>query len=137
MRRTLERTVPPWFLLFLLLPSTSLPAEAPFVRGDLDGADGVSITDPIALLGFLVQGSAAPACADAADANNDSRVDVTDPIYTFGFLFLGGPAFEAPYPECGIDAGPADLLGCGPGACPRRAGIPPGRELRMADHSNG
>jgi hypothetical protein len=83
-----------------------------FVRGNSNGDGAVNISDPSFTLGFLFLGGPEPRCLDAADANNDSLVNIADPSFTLNFLFLGGPAIPAPYPECGIDAGPADLLGC-------------------------
>jgi hypothetical protein len=52
----------------------------------------------------------------AANTNGDRAVDLSDAVYLLGHLFLGGPAPQAPYPECGL-GGPATLeadqkLGC-------------------------
>ncbi|MBI4600385.1 MAG: hypothetical protein HY721_00350 [Planctomycetes bacterium] len=55
---------------------------------------------------------------DAADSDNNSALQITDPVYTLNFLFKGGPEIPTPFPECGFDVGPPDLLGCNPCACP-------------------
>ena len=94
------------------------PAPGDFVRGNANADLRVDISDAIFTLGYLFLGSGEPICLDAADSNNDSLINITDPIYSLNFLFLGGPAIPPPYPECGSDAGPTDLLGCGEGACP-------------------
>ena len=52
----------------------NLPEEPPargFRRGDADSSGDLSITDGIAVLGYLFLGSAEPACLDAADTDDD------------------------------------------------------------------
>jgi hypothetical protein len=93
--------------------------EQGFVRGNSNNDDEVNISDAVYTLGFLFLGRPAPVCLDAADSNNDSAINITDPIYALNFLFLGGPIIPPPFPLCGLDEGPDDLLGCGPAAsCP-------------------
>ncbi len=59
--------------------------------GDVNLDYEVSISDPIALLGYLFQGSRI-ACLPAADFNEDRRVDISDAIAILSSLFLGGTA---------------------------------------------
>jgi hypothetical protein len=95
-----------------------LSRDHEFVRGNANADQRVDLSDSVFTLGYLFLGSNEPICLDAADANNDSALNITDAIFALSFLFLGGPPIPPPYPECGIDIGPADLLGCGEGACP-------------------
>ncbi len=91
---------------------TSPPAGGgKFVRGNMNGEEGVNIADPISLLGFLFIGGKAPACEDAADANDDGKLDLSDATYTLNYLFLGGPAPRPPFPQLGTDP-TADGLSC-------------------------
>jgi hypothetical protein len=55
--------------------------------------------------------SAAPACLDAADGNDDGALGLTDAIYVLSHLFLGGPAPPPPFPAPGADPTP-DGLDC-------------------------
>ena len=56
------------------------------------------------MLAFLFSGGVAPACGDAADANDDGRVDISDAVAVLGHLFLGAPEPPAPGPRtCGSD----------------------------------
>ena len=103
----------------------STVADYEFVRANSNNDDKVDIADPVFTLAYLFGQGDAPNCFDAADANNDGKVDVADPIYTLGYLFGGGPQPPPPFPECGIDAGPEDLLDCNPCSCgPYTAGDP-------------
>ncbi len=89
-----------------------------FVRGNSNNDARVDLSDSVYTLSFLFSGGPTPVCMDAADSNNDSKVDISDPVYSLNFLFLGGPAIPPPYPLCGFDVGPVDLLGCNECACP-------------------
>jgi ELWxxDGT repeat protein len=90
------------------------PPRAPsFLRGDANGDGLIDISDPVSTLGWLFLGSAAPACAAAANPNGDAEVDISDATYLLGHLFLGGPAPLAPFPGCGSGELPSDAgLGC-------------------------
>jgi len=92
--------------------------EFAFVRGNSNTDGRVDISDSVFTLNWLFLGGPDPLCMDALDANNSSLIDITDPIFTLNFLFLGGPTIPPPFPECGFDRGPPDLLGCTPCACP-------------------
>lgn len=93
------------------------PPEGEFRRGDVDDSGALSITDPIALLGYLFLGADEPACFDAADADDDGKLLITDPIRILGYLFLGSAPPPAPGPSaCGTDP-VADALPECTGAC--------------------
>jgi hypothetical protein len=89
-----------------------------FHRGDLDGSGSLEVTDPIRGLRALFLGGEQPACAEAADANNDARIDITDMIDLLEYLFRGGPAPATPGPPpgaCNQDPDPRGSpgdLGC-------------------------
>ena len=59
--------------------------------GDVNADGFVNISDPIALLGFLFQGTSI-GCIEAADSNGDKAVDLSDAIHILVFLFGGGPS---------------------------------------------
>ncbi len=89
-----------------------LVGEFEFARGNSNSDSAVNIADSIFTLDYLFSDGPVPNCFDAADANNDSGIDIADPIYTLAYLFSDGPIFPAPFPQCGLDSGPIDLLGC-------------------------
>ncbi len=89
----------------------------PFVRGDVDGAGEIDITDGIYILNFLfVDPSLALGCEDAADVDDNGELEITDGIALLSHLFLGGAPPKAPYPNPGLDPTPdgagAAHLGC-------------------------
>lgn len=86
-------------------------ALGPFIRGDVDGLQGVDITDPIFLRGFLFLGDSDVPCQDAADANDDGKLDISDVVYLLSSLFTGAKEPNEPYPQAGVDP-TADSLGC-------------------------
>ena len=102
----------PW-----MIPSIAFLAGAPliaqesqvFLRGDSNSDGIVDISDAIATLGFLFQGSGGVQCPAAADINDDGAVDVSDPIVLLDFLFRGGNVIPAPYPACAPDPDPEGL----------------------------
>jgi hypothetical protein len=89
-----------------------------FHRGDIDGSGVLDLADPIRGLSALFAGGEQPACAEAADANNDARIDLTDMIAVLNYLFRGGtpPAAPGPPPApCDWDPDPRGSpgdLGC-------------------------
>jgi spore coat protein H len=85
--------------------------ETPFIRGDVTADGALAIDDPVALLGHLFLGSAAPTCLDAADVDDSGDLDLNDPMFLIRHLFLGGDPPPEPYSACGLDATP-DSLGC-------------------------
>jgi hypothetical protein len=49
-------------------------------------------------------------CDDAMDANDSGGVDIADASYLGAFLFGGGPPVNPPWPTCGTDGVPDELL---------------------------
>ena len=86
------------------------------VRGEIDGASGINISDVIFLLGYLFLGNSEPACLDATDVDDDGVVDLTDPIRLLGYLFLGSQPPPPPFPTCEEDP-TDDALGCAASVC--------------------
>ena len=83
-----------------------------FYRGDSNGDDRVTISDPVFTLLALFLGVEQPSCADAADADDNGALDMADPIYLLRFLFQGGAPVPPPgVQEIGPDPTP-DALGC-------------------------
>ncbi|MCA8960345.1 MAG: dockerin type I repeat-containing protein [Planctomycetes bacterium] len=94
-----------------------LAGEGEFARGDSNDDGVVDISDVVFALEYLfVFGPIIP-CFDAADVNNDSVVDISDSVYLLAYLFIFGPPPPAPFPACGSDVGPIDLLSCEESAC--------------------
>lgn len=94
-------------------------AQDEFRRGDVDGDGNVNpVVDADYLLRSLfVPGAPAPACQDAADANDDSAVDISDAIRILAWGFVFGPPLPAPgSDDCGPDL-TADGLTCSYSAC--------------------
>jgi hypothetical protein len=88
-----------------------IPPRVPFVRGDTNHDGAVDITDAISTLGFLFLGQRAPACEDAADADDRGTLEITDAVYILNFLFSGGPEPAPPHDAAGEDP-TEDALGC-------------------------
>jgi hypothetical protein len=96
--------------------------EEEFVRGDANSDGNINLTDGIVVLNYLFLGQAAPACMDAADADDTGagNPSLTDAVIIFNWLFLGGPAPQPPSPgeasydpgDCGPDPTPDDGMDC-------------------------
>jgi len=80
-------------------------------NGDVNGDNGIDLSDAVYNLAFLFQGGPAllPFCVAAGpkeeecatmngDVNGDNGIDLSDAIYSLAFSFQGGPA---PVPICG------------------------------------
>jgi len=103
-------------------PSGVDPAPARFVRGDADSSGAIDLTDAVMVLSYLFLGGAAPACMDAADADDadSGQPTITDAIVILNWLFLGSKAPAQPSPrlaayrgvECGPDPTPEDDIDC-------------------------
>lgn len=93
--------------IFRIVGSTP-PVE--FIRGDIDGADGVDLHDAVTLLAHLLSGAPAPGCMAAADVNADDTVDISDVSTLLGYIFRVVPVLPAPFPHCGVD--PSGVLDC-------------------------
>ena len=87
-------------------PDPVLRPAVSFIRGDANGDGAVDIADPVATLGFLFLGDAAPGCLEAANTNDDGEVDISDAVHTLNYLFVGGAPIPPPFPEKGTDPTP-------------------------------
>jgi hypothetical protein len=58
--------------------------------GDANLDRAFDISDPVAVISYLLQGGIRPACSAAADYNTDGRLDIADAISMLTALFLGG-----------------------------------------------
>ncbi len=88
------------------------PADALFVRGDIDADRDTGLTDAIVLIDYLFLGGLRPPCDDAADVDDNAALELTDAVYLISYLFLGGEPPPAPsFHPCGPDA-TKDALDC-------------------------
>jgi hypothetical protein len=87
--------------------------HAPFIRGDANRNGEVDVSDAVAMLDYLFQGSSNldGDCLAAADANADQALDISDPIFILNYLFLGGTEPPAPFPAEGL-ASEESVLDC-------------------------
>ena len=82
-----------------------------FRRGDLDGVEGLGVTDALIILNSMIFGiEPAFDCEDVLDVDDDGRVNITDPIVILRYQFQGGPAPAEPFESCSEDPTPVDLL---------------------------
>jgi hypothetical protein len=92
---------------------------ADFIRtADVDGSGDVSLSDAVFLLNYLTLGGPPPACADAADVNDDGVLSLEDALFICCSptpLWIGGLDPRPPR-ECGPDPTP-DRLGCEQSTC--------------------
>ena len=83
-----------------------------FLRGDSDSNNLLNLADAIYTATWLYSDGNAPACLDAADANDDGSLDISDPLYTLLYLFAGSAPPPFPFPLSGEDPTFLDNLGC-------------------------
>ncbi len=106
------KIIPKDIPLFYPFEDTEIQALMPFIRGDANNDGVLSITDPIALLGYLFLGKEKPICEDAADSNDDGKIGLTDAVYVLNYLFSGGA--QPPEPQADsltkLDTTPDDFL---------------------------
>ncbi|MBK7091751.1 MAG: M4 family metallopeptidase [bacterium] len=70
----------------------SLVVAAPYVCGDADGSDEVTISDAVFLINYVFGGGPAPDPLLAADADCSLSVNISDAVLLISFIFGGGPA---------------------------------------------
>ncbi|HAK93927.1 MAG TPA: hypothetical protein DCM87_02675 [Planctomycetes bacterium] len=93
------------------VPRFRLADGAPYrLRAAADGA--VDIADAIFALSYLFAEGIAPACLDAADANDSGAIDIADAIALLSHLFADAGPLKPPFGECGVDP-TADDMDCG------------------------
>ena len=68
----------------------------PWLCGDVNSDDEVSIFDVTALIAYLYLGGEPPTPMEAADVNNDGVVNIFDVTALIAYLYLGGPAPNCP-----------------------------------------
>ncbi len=61
-------------------------------RGDLDADGHISISDVVALIGFIFAAGAAPDPLALADTDCSGEISVGDVVYLIGYIFGSGPA---------------------------------------------
>jgi hypothetical protein len=66
------------------------------MRGDVDGAEGIQISDPIYLIDYLFRGGPPPFCPEQGDTDNNGRINIADLTFLVDYLFRSGP----PPPPC-------------------------------------
>ncbi len=87
-----------------------------FIRGDANHDGRVNVADAMMIMMTLADASTATSCPESLDVNPDGQVDLADAIDLLTHVYLGGPAPDAPYPEC--NSMPGMQLGCSTLACP-------------------
>lgn len=78
-----------------------------YIRGDANHDESLDISDPIAVLFFLiVPGSQAPYCEPLADSDGDGSLEFNDPLNILRYLLLGAflppPLSEEEIDECSL-----------------------------------
>jgi Dockerin type I domain len=82
-----------------------------FVRGDVTLDQRIDLSDVVALLVYLTQGTPI-SCDDAADANDDGTIDFVDPVRLIHYLFADERGAIAGVPGRGATDSTPDDLGC-------------------------
>ena len=72
-----------------------------FIRGDTNADGSVTVTDAVVLFGELFGSIPVGPCPRSGDLNNDGLRNISDVITLLMSLLSDGPAFIAPYPNCG------------------------------------
>ncbi len=108
----MKRNLVPFFgsmIAFLFMSASDGFSQAHFLRGDSNHDRVVDLSDAIFTVRYLFEAGGRPACADAADVDDNGKLDMADVVRTLSFLFAGGPPPEAPYPIFEGDPTPDDL----------------------------
>jgi hypothetical protein len=66
--------------------------KPPYVCGDADGNDEVSISDAVYIINFIFGGGPAPTPLEAADVDCSGNVSISDSVFIINFIFGGGAA---------------------------------------------
>jgi len=86
---------------------------ATFRRGELDGVDGLGVTDALLILHQFIFGVETRFdCEDILDVDDDGVINLTDPIVILRYQFQGGPSPVEPFDACGLDSTPDPLSEC-------------------------
>jgi len=60
------------------------------LRGNVDGAGDINVSDLTYLVTYLFQGGANPACLEEADIDGSTAINISDLTYLVAYLFQGG-----------------------------------------------
>lgn len=64
----------------------------PYVYGDADGNDIVTISDAVYLISYIFAGGPGPSPSAAGDADCSLIISIGDAVYLISYIFAGGPA---------------------------------------------
>lgn len=81
-----------------------------FVRGNVDGHDGVNLADALTLLAYVLAQGPEPECLAAADVDADGVIGISDVTDLLAYVFGALPQLPPPFPYCGLDR--TSPLGC-------------------------
>lgn len=74
---------------FTTINVTLLPAEEPFVRGDVDDSGNVDIADVTALIDYIVSNNYTTINLDAADCDENEEIGISDVTLLIDYLLTG------------------------------------------------
>jgi hypothetical protein len=63
----------------------------PYVCGDANGDDQISIADAVYMINYVFTGGPAPDPLEAGDANCDGTLNLADAVFIVNHIFAGGP----------------------------------------------
>ena len=64
----------------------------PFMCGDADGSDLITISDAVYMINYIFAGGPAPSPILSADADCNGIITISDAVYLINYIFAGGPA---------------------------------------------
>ncbi len=66
--------------------------DPPYLCGDADNSEIVTISDAVFLINYIFGGGPAPSPIEAGDADCSGIVTISDAVYLINYIFGGGPA---------------------------------------------
>jgi len=66
--------------------------DPPFICGDADNSNLVTISDAVYLINYIFSGGPAPNPIDSGDADCSGPVTISDAVYLINYIFSGGNA---------------------------------------------
>ncbi len=69
-----------------------LISDPPFICGDADHSEMVTISDAVYLINYIFAGGAAPTPIVAGDADCSGLITISDVVYLINYIFTGGAA---------------------------------------------
>ena len=70
----------------------SLVVALPYLCGDADGSDDVTISDAVLIINYIFAGGPAPSPLQSGDVDCNSIITISDAVYIIVYIFSGGPA---------------------------------------------